>query len=1150
MDNMADEVPASALPDDKKNYQFEDQSQLDLYERLLEVAGLGPASAFKDVCRMMTLNPPLEHTSHLVAHMLRELESALRDICLGPIESSAEASKQNWISKLFNWMREKIKKYSGGEEDGKHRAEIRLILRSYGWDKDGPIGKFWLSLLKPKRRLHKRAHRNALGKPKPIDDELRRIWKEFQDFLRILLTELEHRYSLFVKQLTEILKHAEPSKEDLKLLKSTIPNSPVLMRYFFENLSHPKWVVPLRKAGFFDDPPGIESNGNANYWPALKYLARVAKEEEVSEEVAQILESVSETKNILVVRDILIAATALPASKAARLAKYVEQWISLPNNLIHHRLPDFLKHIAKGGCAEEALELTKLVIRVAPQTKEQAELKRDPQAVIEMYSFDAVIDSAMPEVINTVGIPAFEILCGALAEGLGQMMQKYEKAEPYTDHSKIWRHHIAGEERHFTREFCNNLMTGVRDAGVSLVNKDPANIEPVIDVLMKRKWTAHRRIALFILSQLSNPPRDLVAKFLGDEALLGDDGIRREYDLLANVHAKLLTQAEVEALLKSTDTGPDVEAKKKRHREFWGAELTDDEVVEYVEEWKLDRLFPFRSVLQGALKTECERLITKYGEPEDEEPPCFATRTGERTPLTRDELKALSLEKLIEHLRTWQPSGEWDDPTPRGLGGELAALVVEDPEYYAKHAMEFRGLEATYVRSLLDGFQKALKKKSFDWTNVLGLCSWAIDQGHEIPGRDPRSFDIDPSWNWCRMQIARLIEDGIREHDKQIPVSLRKEVWEIIEKLAEDPDPKPDHEKLESGEFDPRHIAINSVRGQSIENVILYALWLFRGLNIDETARAAGSFNQMSEVKQILDRHLNPEIDPSLAVRSVYGLYFPSLHYLDRSWARGSADKIFPTDPSQKNLRDAAWFSYILNRVFGTVFEGLKTQYASAVGLIGTTSNINPRQLREPDEHLAGHLMALYISGDIALDSSDGLLPRFLESASDELRGVAIGCIGQMFERDSEPKSEELKLAMDLWNHRLDIAKKSPDPKAFSKEMMSFGWWIISGKFEEKWSLEQLKEALTIAEDIEMDHQVAQKLAELTDRHPLLCVECLEMIANGKDSAEWGLHGYMKEAQEIIRKALSSGDDAARKKADELRNSFILRGFISEFENL
>ena len=83
-----DESAANRQP-----FQLTDLRQLRIHERLQRLVGPGAASFFFDACRMMEERSLYQSTTHLVAHMLREVESALRDV-LEPVSGWSELPKK------------------------------------------------------------------------------------------------------------------------------------------------------------------------------------------------------------------------------------------------------------------------------------------------------------------------------------------------------------------------------------------------------------------------------------------------------------------------------------------------------------------------------------------------------------------------------------------------------------------------------------------------------------------------------------------------------------------------------------------------------------------------------------------------------------------------------------------------------------------------------------------------------------------------------------------------------------------------------------------------------------------------------------------------------------------------------------------------
>ena len=115
----------------------------------------------------------------------------------------------------------------------------------------------------------------------------------------------------------------------------------------------------------------------------------------------------------------------------------------------------------------------------------------------------------------------------------------------------------------------------------------------------------------------------------------------------------------------------------------------------------------------------------------------------------------------------------------------------------------------------------------------------------------------------------------------------------ILQELTEDPDPTPEDEAkfLSQPNSDPHSLSINTIRGDAMHAVVQYALWLRRAFEkaVNREALVAGGFEEMPEVREVLERHLDPATDPSLTTRSVYGVGFRGFI----SWTDGGFKRIW-----------------------------------------------------------------------------------------------------------------------------------------------------------------------------------------------------------------------------------------------------------------
>ena len=518
---------------------------------------------------------------------------------------------------------------------------------------------------------------------------------------------------------------------------------------------------------------------------------------------------------------------------------------------------------------------------------------------------------------------------------------------------------------------------------------------------------------------------------------------------------------------------------------------------------------------------------------------------GPTSPKTVEELQKMSVEEIAQFLKTWTPPDDLFAPSPEGLGRAISSVVCQNPETFAQEASYFIGLDPTYVRSVLVGLRDAIKLNHyFKWPPALELSRWVMEQPREIAGRPKRrNVDMDPDWGWTRKSIADLLSEGFKEGPGGIPIDVRSTVWEIMQLLTDDPEPTPEDETRYGGSArDTVNLSINTTRGEAMHAVIRYALWVHRYLKLlpDAGEHIGRGFDEMPEVRDVLNLHLDVMREPSLAIRSVYGQWFPWLVLIDPNWAAANAVKIFPLDELQKDFFDAAWSAYIIYcNPYDNVFEVLREHYAYAIDCL--PSENKERSLSNPDTQLAEHLMTFYWRGKLNCEETKGLLEQFWVKGGPKVRGHALNFIGRSL-KDLQKlvPPEFLECLKILWGKRLQAAKMSITPDSHRYEMAAFGWWFASGKFEDRWTMEQLLESLRIAGKTESEDDVLEKLEGVVQSMPKEAVECLELMVRG-DKEGWRIYGWQEHIKPILSKALQT---VAASTAEDLIHYLGSRGYL------
>jgi hypothetical protein len=706
-------MPGRWLPTDPRQREI---------HRLLLLVGGEPAAFFIDACRLMDGDYRLEATTHVVAHLLRELDGALREV-LRPM-----VRDESWPET--------------GIED-RQRKMIDAICEALGVPPGDPFRDLWREYAPP---LHKLAHKFSRAAPRPVDDEFRELWAKGQVVVYRVAGRIEANYTVALPLVDELAANAP----DVARLRQEVVHSTVVLDRFFERAGV-AWLEPLREDGYFANAPPLvyDEDGSVGYarWPQGRYLARVAPE--APEAVIDIGLALT-TDNPEAQEALVDAALALPADQSVRLVPKVEEWLATP---VQWQLPfkaqALLVHLLSGGRVDEGLALLRTLV-----TAEHTQ--RDPHLAAE------ITRELTEQIFPAAGLAGLELYAELLAAAVA------EESEDGHDYSYIWRPHLNGERR---RDFRDALVSALRDASAALVDERADLLGQVVAVLEAREQSIFHRLALDQLTRHPDPDPDLIAARLTDRRLFLDLNADHEYDALAREHFAALdanAKQQIFALIEAApERGADDVDYVSRWRlrmlsrfpaplpEGWQA-LRDELAAEYGQPeperlpeigWVGPSSPLTRDQLAEMSVDEVVAFLRDWQPPED----------GWRAP-SREGLGRL-LRQLVA-----------DDP--ERFAGGAAAFADPDPTY--AHAL-VGGLREAQTNG-----------RNFPWPGVLELAVAVLDRPRQIEGRDPSGFEgDDPGWAWTWQDIAHLIGAGFEGEDG-IPLAERGRVWHVISRLAED----------------------------------------------------------------------------------------------------------------------------------------------------------------------------------------------------------------------------------------------------------------------------------------------------------------------------------------------------------------------------
>ena len=935
-------------------------------------------------------------------------------------------------------------------------------------------------------------------------------------------------------------------------------------RYFFGRLQNPEWVNPLLEKGFFSNPPAPERDEQKGaigfpIWPESQYLARMASQN--PELVLDVILKIPETDNIRVYEDLADAALAMPPDISVKLIEKAKIWAQSPyQHLLAEKLGDFFSKLAHAGFVDQALDLAKVILQIIPAQKKPKMEKKDdtftlpkePTARLAKRDYESILKKNIPDLVTTDGIRTFDLLCDLLTRAVGFSRKSGKEGEP-KDYSWIWRPAIENHPQNRDHGIKESILNSVCAACETIVRSDGQLLPELVRKLESRPWQIFHRIALYLLKVFPDNAQHLIAERLTNRDLFDHTSCRHEYAKLLERCFSVLSDQQQQLILGWIEEGPDLEEFKKTRGEFYGDKPTDEDAQRYKKYWQAKRLKWFEKSLPEEWKRQYKDLTEEVGVPKHPEFERDSTSwVGPTSPKDADEIKKMSVSDIAEFLRAWVPDGEPMNPSHEGLGRVLSSVISEDPASFSLDAIKFAGLNPTYVRAFTSGLRDSLKKgRSFDWRPVLNLCDWVLEQPRELDEDYKKYSDSDPHWGWTLQNIAELLSSGFTASSGYIPFEFRKRVWRIIEPLTYDPEPTSEDEaRYDSSSFEPAELAINTTRGEAMHTVIQYALWIRRHIEKEANSkdRIDRGFEEMPEVRDILENHLDPSFDSSLAIRSIYGRWFPWLVLLDEKWSREHKELIFPADEKYRSFWQPAWNTYLtFCQAYDNVLDVLSDQYKMAVDRISEVNEAKD-DIESPNVRLAEHLMVYYWRKTLDLEKGEGLLRQFWIVAPPNIRGRAIEYIGRSLSNtEEEVPGDILKRLKDLWEWRLSEFQGCPDITVYLPELESFGWWFASGKFDNPWAMKQLLESLALAKQTDPDDRVVERLAELSEKMPLEAVQCLKHLCEG-DKEGWEMHGWKKYAKTILGTALKSEGEIAEA-AENLIHYLGSRGWL-EFGEL
>ncbi len=870
-------------------------------------------------------------------------------------------------------------------------------------------------------------------------------------------------------------------------------------------------------------------------WSASRYLARVAAV--APDLVLKVITSI-DTNNERIQADFVDAALAMPVKQARRFAQLLTVWIVKREHLYYllpRKTAELICRLTAEGTVDEAVGLLRVLFAPLPDPHKH-DWPPSPRARFSVWEYDFLLRKVIEDALPPAPVEVLATLVQLLGDALA-LLSNDESGEPRDDASRVWRARVA-DDRDRAREVEEALTSAVRDATVATRKRRLLPDAELVRLLAARPEELIRRITLHALHQPPEPGLEVVLPFVLNIDELTEAEPGPEFQELLEVTSTRLSRPQLGMLVEAIVSGPDVERYRELATKLGERPPSDEEVESYVAFWQIGRLRLLKGALTGEALAHYEALVAKYGDAEI--PLSWETQgfVGPTSPLSAEELARQSDEELLAYLREWEPEERWYGPSVEGLARTLAVVAERDPLRISRLAPQLRHLRPTYVQWIIHGFGEAIREgRSLDWSSLLDLLTWVVAQPREIIGGHQGDIgDGDLGWVWARRELAALLERGLNDRDASaIPQQERRRVWQVITAVSKHPDPTPEHEERYGGHnMDPATLSLNTTRPQGLRAAVAYAVWLHRALAAGNDQPSHALFAQALEVPALLEAHLDPPRDPSVAVRAVFGLSFSNLFALDRNWATAKAASIFPMEDSA--LREAAWGSYVIfTPPYNNVLDALRQVYLRSAELAGSDRKRFRWMSVHPAAKLGEHIATFYWRSVITLD--DELFTTYWQNATAAARAHTVEFLGRSAHEATALTADVQRRLLTFWTW----TRQHTRPEGAAAELAGFAWWFAANGLPVEWRLREMTELLQAGARPEPEMLIANELSNLAEQHPLAAARIIRLFLERSEG--WAVDAWREQIEKVLRAAYQSSDPEARLFAEETANWLGARGF-------
>jgi len=946
-----------------------------------------------------------------------------------------------------------------------------------------------------------------LSSARKISEEFLVWFNDLVEAYGALLRLCEHSFPIWHKKVDLLLQ----SQYCPKKLKSELPRNLALMRYLFSMLDKPKWFAGLKKQGFFDFDESI----NGGTWPQVNYLIRIA--DQLPDDVLQVMLAVDSTDAWLI-RGFTDVAMKMPQKQCSMWAKHLTEKISSDvynvTSFTMYQVPKFLFRMVELK-SDTVFDLLAIILEILETKKKYDKFGTR----MDRYHYQQVLKEVVPAVA-TLDLSRTVDFLANLLERIIEIGGNPHAPKGQDCSSVHWLPAIEDHPQNQDFSLEGSIALSLRSLVESSLNNE-GRLDEWLEWLNRRESTVYLRMSVHFVRCFGDEA--LLKEWLLRKELFDDSVVRHEYLLLLQQGFPLLTMKEQEQIL------------------IWINDVSLDDYVpeEYQErhkKWQLYRRLAFiEAHLRDRWKVRFDDLKMEVGGDDDSLDRLSFDRWSDgacwvkdKSPLSATEIDGMDVSTLVEYLQRDVPVDDVNGITGRELQNAIANAVEENPAKYFEQLALLKNpdIKPLYISGVTKGLLKA-ESGAIPADSLLDWFLWCVERTPWTGQYGEKTLALDHNDNKKRI-LNHLDSRMGSKAEHPLILEFRDQVFQVVAAAMNDPDP------VSFEAWSDYHAqCINSVRGVAMEAALGYGLWILRNKPEDEQH----SLDDVPELKSLLKKRLDPQEEPSPAVRTAFGLHLPQLCWMDRQWVADNLALIFP-ETADNVFYAETWKTYLLySRCYRDTFSPLSSLYQRAAESVDIEELEEDGSSRMHIMRLSTHYVLLYAWELIELD---GLLSRFMRNANPAYQSEALRFAGSFMEGSEDlPEVVQKRFVtfFEWWER--EIAPAS------DKGWEAFPNWFKSPLLSKVWKIERLVSASKYTTFSYQSDDVLKALVCYMDDFPL---KALEVTANYIEQQwvreqQWALD-TRKSLPEILRTGHHHDNEQVKRKADDLLGKLVSAGFL------